>query len=116
MTIGETLLGEAHIVNIVEMSDRKYSVDAHLPSGGVSSLAAVVAVVGRRRGSWRRFVTPDSLLKDALDLFSLWLLEKLCFVDCDLNILAGSSQISSAGTRVMFPVGLILRAIVDSPK
>lgn len=97
--------------------DRNYAVNAHLPNGGVSSLAAVVAVGGRRRGSWRRFVTPDSLLKDALDLFSLWLFEKLCFVDCDLNIFAGSSlsQLSSAGQEYYY-CRPYLRAIVKSPE
>lgn len=44
----------------------------------VSSLpAAVDAVVGRRRDSCRRFVTPLSLLNEALDLLALWLFEKL---------------------------------------
>lgn len=46
----------------------------------VSSLAAAdEAVVGRRRrDSWRRFVTPLSLLKEELDLETLWwLFEKL---------------------------------------
>jgi hypothetical protein len=40
--------------------------------------ASVVAVEGRRLsrclGSWRRFETPASLLKDELDLLTLWLL------------------------------------------
>lgn len=45
----------------------------------VSSVAVVVeAVPGLRwRDSCRRFDTPFSLLKDELDLESLWLLEKL---------------------------------------
>lgn len=45
----------------------------------VSSLAvAVEAVVGRRwRDSWRLLDTPLSLLKEELDLDSLWPLEKL---------------------------------------
>lgn len=65
---------------------RRESEDARTKSGrltylpmAVSSLVvAVDAVVGRRwRDSCRRFVTPLSLLNDALDLEAFWLLEKL---------------------------------------
>lgn len=49
--------------------------------GDDASAAAVDAVAGRRReswrDSWRRFEMPASLLKDELDLVGLWLLEKL---------------------------------------
>lgn len=39
------------------------------------------AVVGRRRGSWRRFETPESLVNDELDLPHFeQLLEKLCLL------------------------------------
>ena len=44
-------------------NDRHY-----LASDGESSVAAEVAVGGRRRGSWRRLEMPASLLKEALDL------------------------------------------------
>lgn len=61
----------------------------------VEAVDALVAVVGLRvRGSWRRFVMPASLVpvpvNDELDLPYLELLEKLCFMefDVDLNILA----------------------------
>lgn len=66
----------------------------------VSSLAvAVEAVVGLRwRDSCRRLVTPLSLLKEELDLLTLWLLEKLLLEDsCRLdeeNMLAAVEGIS----------------------
>lgn len=44
----------------------------------VMSVGGAMEVGGLRRDSWRRFDTPASLLNDALDLFSLWLFEKLC--------------------------------------
>jgi len=68
--------------------NKKTEKETHLPSGGVSvsSVDAVVAVVGRLRDSWRRFETPASLLKDALDFPNFWLLEKLCFIEFDRNI------------------------------
>lgn len=52
--------------------------------GDESAVDEDVAVVGRRRGSWRRFETPESLVKDELGLphFEV-LLEKLCFVEFD---------------------------------
>lgn len=66
----------------------------------VSSLAvAVEAVAGLRwRDSCRRLVTPLSLLKEELDLLTLWLLEKLLLDDsCRLdeeNMLAAVEGIS----------------------
>lgn len=56
---------------------------------GDSTVDALVAVVGLRRGSWRRFEMPASLLNEELDLPYLLLFEKLCFAVFDLvNILA----------------------------
>lgn len=56
-----------------------------------SAVDALVAVVGLRgRGSWRRLETPASLvpLKEELGLLLfLELLEKLCRIEFDLNIL-----------------------------
>jgi len=46
---------------------------------GDSAVCEVVAVVGRRRGSWRRLETPASLLNEEVDLPYLWLFEKLLF-------------------------------------
>jgi hypothetical protein len=46
---------------------------------GDSAVPDVVAVAGRRRGSWRRLDIPASLLNDDVDLPYLWLLEKLLF-------------------------------------
>jgi hypothetical protein len=46
---------------------------------GDSAVLEVVAVVGRRRDSWRRFETPDSLLNEDVDFPYLWPLEKLLF-------------------------------------
>lgn len=49
--------------------------------GDESAVDAVVAVVGRRRGSWRRLETPASRLKEELDLPYFEPLEKLCLVE-----------------------------------
>lgn len=56
-----------------------------LISAHLGELSLVAAVDGRRcRGSWRRFETPASRLKDELDLDALWLREKLrCAVDAE---------------------------------
>src|SRR6516162_3977211 len=51
----------------------------YLAPDGASAIDADVAIVGRRRGSWRRFDTPASLLKEELGLTNFWLLEKLLF-------------------------------------
>jgi hypothetical protein len=65
---------------------------AYLASGD-SSVAALDEVGGRRRGSWRRFETPASLLNEADDLLSFWwLLEKLLFC-ARLNILASQRPV-----------------------
>jgi hypothetical protein len=50
-------------------------------TGDESAVDAVVAVVGRRRGSCRRFETPASRLKEELDFPYFELLEKLCLVE-----------------------------------
>lgn len=52
--------------------------------GDESAVDEDCAVVGRRRGSWRRLETPESLVKDEPDLphFEL-LLERLCLVEFD---------------------------------
>lgn len=58
--------------------------------GDDSAVDADVAVAGLRRGSWRRFETPESLVNDELDLpyFEL-LFEKLCLIEfAFVNILA----------------------------
>ena len=66
--------------------------------GDESAVDAVVAVVGRRRGSWRRFETPASRVKEELDLPYFELLEKLCLVELAReNMLAlHPSQLSCA--------------------
>lgn len=82
------------------LTGRKESRNTHLAlvcgETAVEAVEALVAVVGLRdRGSWRRFETPASLvpLNEELDLAYFELLEKLCFMEfeVDLNILAGLS-------------------------
>lgn len=68
----------------------------------VESVEALVAVVGLRvRGSWRRFEIPASLVpvNEELDLPYLELLEKLCFMELevDLNIFDTPSSSRSLG-------------------
>ena len=56
------------VVQVSNGNGSKQSVEAtYLATDGESSVAADVAVVGRRRGSWRRLEMPASLLKEALD-------------------------------------------------
>ena len=85
------------------------------PSMAVFSLAvAVDAVVSLRRDSCRLLETPLSLLKDELDLLTLWLLEKLLLevsYRLLLNMMAAfwatGSMILLNGARVSRSMGVI---------
>lgn len=58
--------------------------ETYLAMAASSLVVAVEAVFGLRyRESCRRLVTPPSLLKDELDLVTLWLLEKLVLLLLD---------------------------------
>jgi hypothetical protein len=57
------------------------STDLDPTVGDEAAVDALVAVVGLRRGSCRRFETPASRLKDELGLPFFELLEKLCLVE-----------------------------------
>lgn len=58
--------------------------------GDESAVDEDVAVAGRRRGSWRRFETPESLVNDEPDLPHFELFEKLCLVELDRENILGS--------------------------
>lgn len=63
-------------VNMRDNRSVKIDVGSHLLGERVGSFDA--AVLGRRRDSWRFFETPAwPLLKEALDLLTLWPFEKL---------------------------------------
>lgn len=86
--------GHVRLYDIV-WAVRRENTDLDPTVGDESAVDALVAVVGRRRGSCRRFETPASRLKEELDLPYFELLEKLCLVELARENMLALARLSS---------------------